>query len=86
MVGAGAILIYNPANILVQTLASDRLRGRVMGLYSLCVLGLMPVGALLAGVVADRIGEPSTVMLSAGVMLVCALVVWLRFPGLRGLR
>ena len=86
VVGAGAILIYNPANILVQTLASDRLRGRVMGLYSLCVLGLMPVGALLAGMVADRIGEPDTVMLSVGVMLACALVVWLRFPQVRDLR
>jgi len=48
-VGATSILIYNAANALVQTLADDSLRGRVMGLYSLGVLGLMPVGSLLAG-------------------------------------
>jgi MFS family permease len=81
--GAGAILIYNTANALVQTLADDALRGRVMGLYSLGVLGLVPVGSLLAGTVAERIGEPGAVMLGAGVMLACALAVWVLFPGLR---
>jgi MFS family permease len=84
-VGIASILVYNTANALVQTLADDPLRGRVMGLYSLCVLGLMPVGALLGGTVAEWIGEPGALMLSAGVMLACALVVWLRLPGLRRL-
>ena len=85
-VGAGAILIYNAANALVQTLADDPLRGRVMGLYSFCLLGLMPVGSLLAGTMAERIGEPSTVMLGAAVMLACTLLLWLRFPSLRELK
>jgi predicted MFS family arabinose efflux permease len=84
-VGGGAILIYNAANALIQTLSSDRLRGRVMGLYSLFVLGFTPIGALLAGIAAARIGAPYTVMLSAGVMLACALTVWLRFPAMRSL-
>ena len=85
-VGATSILIYNTANALVQTLADDPLRGRVMGLYSLGVLGLMPIGSLLAGTVAERIGEPGTVVLSAAVMLACALAVWIFFPKLRDLR
>jgi predicted MFS family arabinose efflux permease len=84
--GAGSILIYNTANALVQTLADDPLRGRVMGLYSLCLMGLMPVGSLLAGTVAERIGEPGTVMLGAAIMLACALAVWILFPRLRELR
>jgi predicted MFS family arabinose efflux permease len=84
--GAGAILIYNTANALVQTLADDPLRGRVMGLYSLCLMGLMPVGSLLAGTVAEHIGEPGAVMLGAGIMLACALAVWTLFPRLRDLR
>jgi predicted MFS family arabinose efflux permease len=85
-VGAASILIYNTANALVQTLADDPLRGRVMGLYSLGVLGLMPIGSLLAGTMAERIGEPGTVALSAAVMLACALAVWIFFPDLRKLR
>ncbi len=84
-VGAASILIYNAANSLVQTLADDALRGRVMGLYSLCVLGFVPVGSLLAGSMAERIGEPGTLMLSSGVMLACALAVWIWFPNLREL-
>jgi hypothetical protein len=44
---------FNTANALVQTAVSDELRGRVMGLYTLGFLGLMPIGALLAGGVAE---------------------------------
>jgi MFS family permease len=84
-VGSASILIYNAANALVQILSDDPLRGRVMALYSLGVLGLMPVGSLLAGIVAERIGEPGTVMLSSGVMAACALAVWFLFPDLREL-
>jgi MFS family permease len=84
--GAGSILIYNTANALVQTLADDPLRGRVMGLYSLCLMGLMPVGSLMAGTIAEHIGEPGTLLLGAGIMLICALAVWVFFPRLRDLR
>ena len=41
-------------NTLLQSLAKDEFRGRVMSVYSLAFLGLMPVGSLLAGTVADR--------------------------------
>jgi len=85
-VGATSILVYNTANALVQSLADDPLRGRVMGLYTLGVLGLMPVGSLLAGILAEHIGEPGTVVLGAAVMLACALAVWIFFPKLRDLR
>lgn len=83
IVGAALIMVYNLANNLVQTAASDRLRGRVMGLYSFALLGLMPLGALLAGSLAERIGEPLTVVGAAAVILACALAYWFLLPGLR---
>jgi predicted MFS family arabinose efflux permease len=85
-VGASMILIYNLANTLIQILAEDRLRGRVMSLYSLSILGLTPVGALLVGTLAQAIGEPNTVLLGASACLVCAALVWFRFPALRDLK
>ena len=45
-------------NTLVQTICPAELRGRVMSLYTTIMLGVFPVAGLLAGAVADRVGEP----------------------------
>jgi MFS family permease len=39
----------------------DHLRGRVMALYSMMFMGMAPLGALLGGSLADRLGAPITV-------------------------
>jgi len=85
-VGTAQIMVMNLANSLVQTEAADELRGRVMAIYSLVFLGLMPVGGLIAGAVAQEIGEPATVILAALVGLACAVAIQLRMPWLRKLR
>ncbi|MGD0963712.1 MAG: MFS transporter [Candidatus Acidiferrales bacterium] len=48
-------------NTLIQAMVPDRLRGRTMAVYSMMFLGMAPIGALLSGTVADRIGAPWTV-------------------------
>jgi MFS family permease len=82
-VGASLILFYSLANTLVQTIADDALRGRVMGVYSFTFFGFLPVGALLAGTAAEALTEPWTVAAGAGVILVCAVAMQLLYPGLR---
>jgi MFS family permease len=84
-VGAALIQIMNLANALVQSLVLDRLRGRVMGLYGLTFFGLMPLGALWIGTVAEHMGEPTAVMVGATVSLTVAVLVLIRAPGLRRL-
>jgi MFS family permease len=79
----GNMLFINMANMTVQAYTPDELRGRVMSIYMLSFFGLMPVGALLAGSVAERIGEPLTVAIGATILLVFAALVWLRVPELR---
>jgi MFS family permease len=49
------------SNTLIQSMTPDRLRGRVLAAYSMMLMGMAPIGALLAGVLADRIGAPATV-------------------------
>ena len=85
LVGATMILAMNLANAIVQTLVSDELRGRVMGIYSLVFFGFMPIGGLLAGAVADYIGEQPTVILSAAILLGVAALVWALLPQVRKL-
>jgi MFS family permease len=87
MVGVGLafMLVANTTNALVQTQVQDELRGRVMGVYTLVFFGAMPIGSLLAGLLASRLGEPPTVKLSAAGLLVFVLLVWLLFPKVRKL-
>ena len=83
VVGAAMILVMNLANAMVQSTVPDDLRGRVMSLYSLVFFGAMPVGALWAGALAERVGEPLAVVISSGLLLALAVGVHVRAPWLR---
>jgi MFS family permease len=81
--GAAAILVYNMANALVQILVPDRLRGRVMSIYSLTFFGLIPVGALWVGLLAERFGEPAALIVNSAILFLCAVGVWALVPSVR---
>jgi MFS family permease len=55
--GWGMVTFNASSNTLIQTIVPDRLRGRIMSLYTLVLLGLMPAGGLLIGALADRFGS-----------------------------
>ena len=61
----------------------DQLRGRVMGVYSMVIMGLAPVGGLLAGVVADRLGAPITVAIGGVICLLSAAIFWTQLAEIR---
>jgi predicted MFS family arabinose efflux permease len=44
---------------------------------------MIPIGALLAGTLADRIGEPATVMMTSSILLAYSLFAFLFFPQIR---
>ena len=48
-------------NTIVQTVVPEHLRGRVMAFYTMAFLGTAPIGSLIAGCVAQRIGAPATI-------------------------
>lgn len=81
--GWGFMVVANTTNALVQMQIPDPLRGRVMSIYTLVLLGFMPLGSLLAGSLAVYISEPGTVMVSAFVLLGFAGLVWMQVPALR---
>ncbi len=61
----------------------DHLRGRVMSVYAMMFMGMAPIGALLGGALADRLGAPVTVSLGAVACLGGAAIFGLRLPTLR---
>lgn len=82
-VGWSLMMVTNNCNTLIQSDVPDVLRGRVMGVYSLIFNGAIPIGALLAGAVAEHIGAPLTAMICAAILLVYALVAWVFLPDIR---
>jgi predicted MFS family arabinose efflux permease len=81
--GFALIAIMNNSNAMVQHRVPDDLRGRVMGLYSLMMMGGLPIGSLMVGVLAQRTSEPAAVIAGAMVLLVFAVWIYLRKPAIR---
>ncbi len=71
------------SNTLIQSLIPDAMRGRVMSLYAMMFMGMAPVGALLAGALAARIGAPATIAGGGILCLAGALVFARHLPHLR---
>jgi len=83
--GWGMLVWGNVTNALLQTETPDELRGRVMGLFVLLLFGFQPLGALVVGNLAEQIGAPVAATIYAAIVLVAALVTWLRAPFFRKL-
>jgi MFS family permease len=81
--GLGMIITLATANTALQTLAEEDKRGRVVGLYVLALAGTMPLGSLLAGIVAHRIGAPITLMLGGAICILAAFFFYLKLPVIR---
>ncbi|HEX4048808.1 MAG TPA: MFS transporter, partial [Elusimicrobiota bacterium] len=71
--GFGFMLLMAASNTIIQTVVDEDKRGRVMSLLMTAILGTAPLGSLAVGVIADRIGAPSTVMLEGAFCLLVAL-------------
>jgi len=69
LAGFGLILYVASTNTLLQLTIEDRFRGRIMSLYTFMFIGTAPIGALLAGTIAQRWGAPLATSLSALVLL-----------------
>jgi predicted MFS family arabinose efflux permease len=64
LVGLCSIGYMSIANASIQLAAREDLVGRVMGLWTVVQAGMMPVGSLLLGALADAIGLPRTLALA----------------------
>jgi MFS family permease len=71
------------SNTLIQSMVPDTLRGRVMAIYSMMFMGMAPVGALLSGVLAERLGAAPTVALGGAFCIAGGLILLWRLPGIR---
>jgi MFS family permease len=82
-VGISFVMQNALANTLLQIIAPDAVRGRVMSVYTLTFQSSMRLGGLQAGLAADAIGASLAVGIGAVVSLGYGLFVAVRFPKVR---
>ena len=83
VVGLGYITQMAGAMTILQSLAPEDMRGRVMGLFSTLFVGLSPFGALAGGFSAQRFGAPRTLFTGSLVVLAASLAFHAVLPRLR---
>ena len=81
-VGAGQTGYMAMNTTLLQTFASDEMRGRVMSVFFLN-RGLVPLGTVAAGFASEFIGPQTTVTIMGSSIVVLAAIVILRVPRIR---
>jgi MFS family permease len=77
-VGFSATVQMAATNTIVQRRVPDELRSRVMAVYATMFMGVQPIGALLAGLVAKHIGAPLTLGIFGSVLAVAAIIFFVR--------
>lgn len=83
IMGLATLTFLGSSNILLQTLAPDDMRGRVISVYSMIVLGLVPGGTLLLGSIASLLDLREAFVIGGLVCGLCAIWIYCAHPALR---
>ncbi len=83
LAGLGLMVQSAASNTFLQSIVGDRMRGRIMSLYTTAFIGTLPLGNLYSGWMAELIGAPATVMIGGAVVLMAGIAFGRRLPALR---
>jgi MFS family permease len=67
----------------MQIKVDNELRGRVMSLWTLVIIGGPAIGSIVAGALASNLGSTYTLLLFSGISLLLTALVALRRPASR---
>jgi len=81
--GLTMVLSLSSINTMLQTIADEDKRGRVMSFYAMALMGTTPIGNLLSGTVASGIGIPYTLLISGTITILSGVWLWLNLKTLR---
>jgi predicted MFS family arabinose efflux permease len=77
--GAFTLCMMALTNSFIQIRVADAIRGRVMSVYIMMVLGIMPIGYLLMGYMSDILGTKNAIMINCSLCMVSFIglrVLW----------
>ena len=83
LMGFSYVTVDTGNSAIIQSTVPDELRGRVIGTFALMYTGGEPLGALAAGLLADRTSESFTFYAGSVGLLLFAIIIWLFRPEVR---
>jgi len=78
VLGAAFLACVSSINSNLQTAAPNNLRGRIMALFVIAFMGMMPFGSLAFGALGDLITVPWSIFAGATVLLAYATLLLMR--------
>ncbi len=79
--GATLMIVFSTVTSLVQLIAPNETRGRVMSIYMLAFRGGMPLGSLVSGWLATSLGAPMVIGINGALLIVVATYFLIRNHG-----
>jgi len=67
MIGLGMMLQMASTNTIIQGIVADKMRGRILALYTMAYMSIAPFGSLMVGSVSSKIGVKYTLVVTASV-------------------
>jgi MFS family permease len=83
VVGGGIILCAAGTNTVLQSVVDDDRRGRVVSIYVMAFLGIMPLGNLATGWLARHAGAAAALTIAGGVCAAGSLAFLFAYPRIR---
>ncbi len=68
-VGASMMVVTSSCNTAIQSMVPNRIRGRIMALFVLSFMGLMPFSSLLGGALGEQLGVGNAIAIGAVALL-----------------
>jgi MFS family permease len=86
LAGFAMINLLATTNTAIQLIVPDKLRGRVLSSYTWALGGFFPIGSLMIGLMGDRLGAPSAILISSFACFILAGAGQGLFPEMRRLK
>ena len=81
LTGAALMVVFSTVTSLVQMIAPNEMRGRVMSIYMLAFRGGMPIGSLVSAFAAKYLGAPMVIGINGALLVVVAMYFLTRNHG-----
>ena len=73
IIGLGMMLQMASTNTMLQSMINDRMRGRVLSMYTMAYMSIAPFGSLMVGSLSSRFGVKATLLCTAVICMLWAL-------------
>jgi MFS family permease len=83
LVGLTVPVVVTTANGMLQFLAPNDMRARLLAVFITISFGIQPIAAGFVGFIAEHVGVPNAMLLNGALLIVCTLLLFVARPAWR---